>query len=478
MRGTCEYTGVEYAYVYTEGVGYTFTYKSSLNWFSAYNYCLAKNATFLTNTIAANNKLALRQTYGSYWLGGNYPYAAYPSYNSRYAQYDDGYSTSFSVEQRADAGHHRPICIEQSGCPTGYTTSISSCGTGYRLETNGTGTNGGACHRCVQRPCSDGGYVDSCNEGCDGNSTVSCSSVTYGGKTCYARTATDCGSGYRCENNTCVRNLVTYGCDGNCPNYNNRFCRVTSVPIASYYDNDNYYNLNNANGSCSTVGDAYGIHNSSISMVYQNGNFNYWSANNWCAKQGYPMITAEEVNNNINLLNQNLYTTDFWVDDGSSPASRFGSYYHYGYIKSSNQVKTYGMAAVCVVGSGNSDCISGAQQGYYDYTLDEVEWNSCPYGYESYGECGYDATCDSCGNVEVQGVRCFTEYGNCDYGGSFFEAPYPWTNSLEDMKYSRCMPECDNRYGSSNVYHIHAYETGGGFCCVCWLRDGSEVAPH
>ncbi len=80
-------------------------------------------------------------------------------------------------------------------CPEGQSTN-KTCSTGYKLENTQYYSAGKVCKKCVQKSCSEGGYVDSCGE--DYKLT---GPVTYGGKTCYTgctpKTCSEVNSSYK-----------------------------------------------------------------------------------------------------------------------------------------------------------------------------------------------------------------------------------------------------------------------------------------
>ncbi|MDO4161681.1 MAG: hypothetical protein Q4D80_01585 [Pseudomonadota bacterium] len=94
---------------------------------------------------------------------------------------EQGYATSCSDEQIAEEvtgakGQNGEKCYTCKGkplsCPDGYSTTVKTCATGYKLETNGA-IEGAACGKCVEEGCPSG----------------------------YATSTTSCPSGYTLETN-------------------------------------------------------------------------------------------------------------------------------------------------------------------------------------------------------------------------------------------------------------------------------------
>ena len=121
-----------------------------------------------------------------------------------------GYSTSvtscgngYTLTTNGYSGGSACGKCEEANCPDGYSTSVTSCGNGYTLKTNGY-SGGKACGYCEAAKCPDGysTSVTSC-----GNGYTLTTNGYSGGKACgyceaakcpdgYSTSVTSCGSGY------------------------------------------------------------------------------------------------------------------------------------------------------------------------------------------------------------------------------------------------------------------------------------------
>ncbi len=141
----------------------------------------------------------------------NYPYSTPPTCARSADSCSTGCGSNLVTRYKVTkwtAGYSTDGKCTVTPCPTGYSVDKTSCATGYKLETNGYSA-GKPCGKCVQKSCSEGGYVESCAEGYKPTGPVS-----YGGKTCYTgctpKTCSEggykdsCGTGY-------TANPVTYG---------------------------------------------------------------------------------------------------------------------------------------------------------------------------------------------------------------------------------------------------------------------------
>ena len=106
-------------------------------------------------------------------------------------------------------------CYKAKKCSTGYSTNVTSCSSGYKLETSGT-ENGKACGKCVQQTCAEMGYSRSCSSGyvaktygSNGSNFTwttsgadgSCYECVKGCPSGYSTSVTSCGAGYKLETN-------------------------------------------------------------------------------------------------------------------------------------------------------------------------------------------------------------------------------------------------------------------------------------
>ena len=144
----------------------------------------------------------------------------------------DGYSTSvtscdsgYTLKTNGYSGGNACGYCEPNACPSGYSTSVTSCDSGYTLKTNGySGAN--ACGYCEAKACPDG-YSTSVTS-CDSGYTLKTNGYS-GDKACgyceaancpngYSTSVTSCGNGYTLKTNGYSGGKACGSCEPNaCP---------------------------------------------------------------------------------------------------------------------------------------------------------------------------------------------------------------------------------------------------------------------
>ncbi len=170
----------------------------------------------------------------------NYPYSTPPTCARSADSCSTGCGSNLVTRYKVTewtAGYSTDGKCTVTPCPEGQSTN-KTCSTGYKLENTQYYSAGKVCKKCVQKSCSEGGYVENCSEDYKPTS----SPISYGGKKCYIgctlKTCTDYNSSYKtsiptdykCTSVTPRSGLTCYkGCTlKTCTDYNSSY--KTTIP--------------------------------------------------------------------------------------------------------------------------------------------------------------------------------------------------------------------------------------------------------
>ena len=300
-------------------------------------------------------------------LGSNSCYAYFARFNNRDVSY---------VTRPNTNAYYRAVCKVSDGCSDGYSTKITSCGTGYKLATNGTGTNGVACGKCVQKECSeDGYYTSSQNHGCNasGYKRTNSTSFTFGSKTCYVAgsdTACTCEEGNylpasqtSCTSDGWVKgsSAVTYG-GQTC--YNRVACSCPSGYSASttscgsgYHIETNGKSGGSACGKC--VADYFEFYSNTGTLISSSGDTKIYSID--APLEGYTYSGF----NTVTVSRKNGGALAFSITNGAGCSLATSS----GYSSESNGVYTNGTSV------SSNQCHDESDRATCEITLTQNETN-------------------------------------------------------------------------------------------------------